>query len=84
MNYSMITNHAHARTNPLPPRGTIILKIGFIKPFFASAEITKTINMLSEQGTTNAIIRKNEMVQILNKMVHLKYPILEIWCCHKR
>ena len=20
---------------------------------------------------------------ILNKMVHLKYPILEIWCCHK-
>ena len=23
------------------------------------------------------------MVQILNKMVNLKYPILEIWCCHK-
>ena len=23
------------------------------------------------------------MVQILNKMVHLKYPISEIWCCHK-
>ena len=23
------------------------------------------------------------MVKILNKMVHLKYPILEIWCCHK-
>ena len=23
------------------------------------------------------------MVQILNKMVHLKYPILEIWYCHK-
>ena len=24
------------------------------------------------------------MVQILNKtMVHLKYPILEIWCCNK-
>ena len=23
------------------------------------------------------------MVQILNKMVHLKYPILEIWFCHK-
>ena len=23
------------------------------------------------------------MEQILNKMVHLKYPILEIWCCHK-
>ena len=23
------------------------------------------------------------MVQILNKMVHLKYPILEICCCHK-
>ena len=23
------------------------------------------------------------MVQILNKMIHLKYPILEIWCCHE-
>ena len=23
------------------------------------------------------------MVQTLNKMVHLKYPILKIWCCHK-
>ena len=23
------------------------------------------------------------MVQTLNKMVHLKYTILEIWCCHK-
>ena len=23
------------------------------------------------------------MVQTLNKMVHLKYPILEVWCCHK-
>ena len=23
------------------------------------------------------------MVQILNKIVHLKYPILKIWCCHK-
>ena len=23
------------------------------------------------------------MLQTLNKMVHLKYPILEIWCCHK-
>ena len=23
------------------------------------------------------------MVQILNKMVHLQYPILEIWCCPK-
>ena len=23
------------------------------------------------------------MVQTLNKMVHLKYPILEIWCCQK-
>ena len=22
------------------------------------------------------------MIRILNKMVHLKYPILEIWCCH--
>ena len=23
------------------------------------------------------------MVQVLNKMLHLKIPILEIWCCHK-
>ena len=23
------------------------------------------------------------MIQILKKMVHLKYLILEIWCCHK-
>ena len=23
------------------------------------------------------------MVQILHKIVHFKYPILEIWCCHK-
>ena len=23
------------------------------------------------------------MVQILNKMIHLKYPILEIWLTHK-
>ena len=23
------------------------------------------------------------MVQTLNKMVHLKYPILKIWCCHE-
>ena len=26
---------------------------------------------------------KNEMVQTLNKMVHLKYPILEIYRCYK-
>ena len=23
------------------------------------------------------------MVQILNKLVHFKFPIFEIWCCHK-
>ena len=42
----MITNHAHAPTNPpLLPRGTRIQKIGFVAPIFASAEISKTINV---------------------------------------
>ena len=47
-------------------------KIGFVALIFASSEISKTINVkcylnmvqpMSEQD-------KNEMVQILNKMVH--------------
>ena len=53
MNYAMITNHAHARTNPPPPKGTRIKKKGFAAPIVASAEISKTINMLSKHGTTN-------------------------------
>ena len=56
----MITNHAHARTHEpplLPPREPEFKKIGFVAPIFASAEITKTINMLSKHGTTNIILR---------------------------
>ena len=57
MNYTMITNHAHARTNPpLPTLGEPeSKKIGFIKPIVASSEISKTIKMLSKHGTTNVI-----------------------------
>ena len=51
----MITNHAHARTNPPPPPlgEPEPQKIGFVAPIFASSEISKTINMLSKHGTTN-------------------------------
>ena len=59
MNYTMITNHAHARTNPPSPLGEPeSKKIGFVAPIVASAEISKTINVLSKHGTTNVIIRK--------------------------
>ena len=54
MNYAIITNHAHARTNLEEPESK---KIGFVAPIVASAEISKTINMLSKHGTTNVIIR---------------------------
>ena len=61
MNYAMITNHAHARTNPPPPPlgEPESKKIGFVAPIVASAEISKTINIyiLSKSGTTNVIIR---------------------------
>ena len=57
MNYTMITNHAHTCMNPLPLRGIRIQKKGFVAPIVASAEISKTINMLSKHGTTNVIIR---------------------------
>ena len=58
MNYTMITNHVHACTNPPPPLGEPeYKKIGFVAPIVASAEISKTINMLSKHGTTNVIIR---------------------------
>ena len=51
MNYTMITNHAHAyaHTNPPPPLGEPeSKKIGFVAPIliFPSAKISKTINML--------------------------------------
>ena len=53
MNYTMRTNYAHACTNPLPLGEPESKKIGFVAPFFASSEISKTINMLSKHGTTN-------------------------------
>ena len=50
MNYTMITNHAHARTNPppLPLAEPESKKKGFVAPMlnFPSAKISKTINML--------------------------------------
>ena len=67
--------HTCKHKPPLEPEST---KIGFFAPIFASAEISKTINMLSKHGTTNVIKDKNKIVQILNKMVYFKYPILEI------
>ena len=36
-------------------------KIGFVAPIFASAEISKTINMLFTHGTTNVKIYKIKM-----------------------
>ena len=60
MNYTMTTNHAHARTNPPSPLGEPeFKKIGFVAPMliFPSAKISKTINMLCKHGTTNVIIR---------------------------
>ena len=61
MNYTMITNHAHARTHepPLPLGEPESKKIGFVAPMlkFPSAKICKTINMLCKHGTTNVIIR---------------------------
>ena len=59
MNYTMITNHAHTCTNPPSPLGEPeYKKIGFVAPITVSAEISKTINMLSKHGTTNVIIRE--------------------------
>ena len=60
MNYAIKTNHAHTRTHN-PPLGEPESKnIGFVTPIVASAEISKTINMLSKHGhgTTNVIIRE--------------------------
>ena len=62
MNYTMITNHAHARTTPPSPlEEPKSKKIGFVAPMlkFPSAKISKTINMLCKHGTTgtNVIIR---------------------------
>ena len=58
MNYAMITNHAHACTNPPSPLGEPeSKKLNFFAPIVASAEIRQTINMLSKHGATNVIIR---------------------------
>ena len=59
MNYTIITNYAHACTDPPPPLGEPeSKKIGFVAPIlkFLNAKISKTINMLCKHGTTNAII----------------------------
>ena len=53
MNYTMITNHAHAP----PPGEPESKKLGFVASIVANAEISKTKNMLSKHGTTNVIIR---------------------------
>ena len=54
MNYTMITNHAHTGTPPPPLENQNSKRyIGFVA---ASAEISKTINMLSKHGTANVII----------------------------
>ena len=67
MNYKMITNHAYACTTP---RETIIQKIDFVAPIFASAQISKTMNMLSKHayGTTNINVNDNKI-----KMKWYKY-----------
>ena len=58
----MITNQApgpmYASTSPPPLGEPESKKIGFVAPIVASADISKTINMLSKPGTTNAIIRE--------------------------
>jgi len=65
MNYTMITNHAHARMNPPPPPlgEPESKKIGFVAPIviFPSAKISKTINMLYKYGTTNVNDNKVKM-----------------------
>ena len=59
MSYAMITNHSHACTNTISPlEEAESKKIGFVTLIVASAEISKTINMLSKHGTTNVIIRE--------------------------
>ena len=64
MNKDKKTMPMHTPSNHHPPsplRGTKFQKIGFIAPIlkFPSAEISKTINMLSnyKHGTTNVTIR---------------------------
>ena len=53
------------KPNPPPPVEPESKKIGFIAPFFASAEISKTINMLSKYAyeTTNVNILPNCLLQ---------------------
>ena len=64
MNCTMITNHAHACTNPPAPlEEPESIKIGFVTPIlkFPSAKIRKTINMLCNHITTNVNDNKIKM-----------------------
>ena len=62
---AMITNHAHARTNPPPPTlgEPKSKKIGFVAPMliFPSAKISKTINMLCNLTWYNQCHNKIKM-----------------------
>ena len=66
MNFAMIDNKPCPRTHnpPLPLGEPESKKVGFVTPIVASAEISKTINMLSKHHTctyttlTNVIIRE--------------------------
>ena len=48
----------HTQHTPSPLGELESKKIGFIAPIVASADISKTINMLSKHGTTNVIKRE--------------------------
>ena len=59
MNYTFIINLAHTRMTPLSLGEPESKKIGFVTPIaiFTTSEISKTVNMLSNDGTTNVITR---------------------------
>ena len=60
MNYTMIINQPMHSQPPLPPLGEPeSKKIGFIAPIFITSnlEISKTVNMLFKDDTTNVITR---------------------------
>ena len=53
--YNKTCPHTHY---PHPPLGEPELrKIGFVEPIFTTSEISKTVKMLSKDGTTNVITR---------------------------
>ena len=57
MNYVYNDNTLSPHMHPSPLGEPESKKIGFVAPIVASAEIRKTINMLSKHGTTNVIVR---------------------------